>query len=121
MCLRAANSGNRDVFRPALEYARRARIMKPLFLANGFKLVYDNDLGEPLSDGFYFTVSYPTFDHGADLIRELLRYGISAITLETAGSSRVEGLRACVSLTDDSRFGDLEERLKAFHATHPIP
>jgi aspartate/methionine/tyrosine aminotransferase len=118
--LRAANSGNRDVFRPAMEYARRARIMKPLFLQNGFKLVYDNDLGEPLSDGFYFTVSYPTFDHGADLIRQLLRYGISAITLETAGSSRVEGLRACVSLTDDSRFGELEERLKAFHTANPI-
>jgi len=62
---------------------------------------------------------YP-FDHGADLIRELLRYGVSAITLETTGSSRVEGLRACVSLTDDSRFGELEERLKAFHADHPI-
>ena len=118
--LRAANAGNRDVFRPAQEYARRARIMKPLFLQNGFKLVYDNDLGEPLADGFYFTVSYPAFDHGADLIRELLRYGVSAITLETTGSSRVEGLRACVSLTDDSRFGELEERLKAFHADHPI-
>ncbi len=55
-----------------------------------------------------------------DLIRQLLRYGISAITLETAGSSRVEGLRACVSLTDDSRFGELEERLKAFHTANPI-
>jgi aspartate/methionine/tyrosine aminotransferase len=118
--LREANAGNRDVFRPALEYARRARIMKPLFLGNGFQLVYDNDLGEPLADGFYFTVSYPGFGHGADLIRELLRYGISAITLETAGSSRVEGLRACVSLTDDSRFEELGERLKAFHADHPV-
>jgi aspartate/methionine/tyrosine aminotransferase len=118
--LRAANSGNRDVFRPAFEYARRARIMKPMFLDKGFKLVYDNDLGEPLADGFYFTVSYPGFDHGADLIRELLLYGISAITLESAGSSRVDGLRACVSLTDDSRFEDLRRRLQAFHTDHPV-
>jgi len=117
--LRAANSGDRDVFRPALEYARRARIMKPMFLENGFRLVYDNDLGEPLADGFYFTVSYPSFDHGADLISELLLYGISAITLESAGSSRVEGLRACVSLTDDSRFEDLRTRLEAFRGDHP--
>lgn len=119
--LRAANAGDRSLFEPAREYARRAAAMKRIFLGNGFRLVYDNDLGEPLSDGFYFTLSYPGFDDGADLIVELLPYGISAITLDATGSCRKEGLRACVSLTGPERLGDLEERAKAFHRDHPIP
>ncbi len=93
--------------------------MKKLFLDNGFHLVYDNDLGEPLADGFYFTIAYPGFDHGADLLFELLHYGISAITLETTGSCRIEGLRACVSMTGDDQFGTLGERLRRFRADHP--
>jgi aspartate/methionine/tyrosine aminotransferase len=118
--LKAANEGDRSLFEPAREYSRRAAAMKPMFIDNGFRLVYDNDLGEPLADGFYFTVSYPGFDHGADLLFELLHYGISAITLETTGSVRVEGLRACVSMTGADQFGILEERLQRFHADHPV-
>jgi aspartate/methionine/tyrosine aminotransferase len=117
--LRAANAGDRSVFEPAREYARRAAGMKRLFLESGFRLVYDNDLGAPLADGFYFTVSHPAFAHGADLLRELLHYGISAITLETAGSCRVEGLRACVSLTPEGRFPELGRRLARFRDDHP--
>jgi len=116
--LKAVNSGDLSLFAPAAEYARRARIMKKLFLGHGFKLVYDNDLGEPLSDGFYFTVAYPGFDHGADLLLELLHYGVSAITLETTGSTRVEGLRACVSLIGDDLFDTLKHRLARFQEDH---
>ena len=94
--------------------------MKKLFLENGFQLVYDNDLGEPLADGFYFTVSYPGIDSGVDLLTKLLHYGVSAITLETTGSSRTEGLRACVSMVDDDQFPVLEQRLGKFHQDHPI-
>ena len=57
--LKAANDGDRSLFEPARVYASRARAMKRLFLDNGFRLVYDNDLGEPLADGFYFTIAYP--------------------------------------------------------------
>ncbi len=116
--LRAANAGDRSLFEPAGEYARKAKIMKRLFLENGFRLVYDNDLGEPLADGFYFTVAYPGFDNGADLVLELLHYGISAITLEATGSCRKEGLRACVSLVSDDQFEALGERLRKFRAEH---
>jgi aspartate/methionine/tyrosine aminotransferase len=119
--LKAANAGDRELFEPAREYARRAKAMKAIFLNNGFRLVYDNDLGEPLADGFYFTLSYPGFESGADLIVELLHYGISAITLDATGSCRKEGLRACVSLTGPERFAILEERVKAFHEDHPVP
>ncbi|MCZ6669502.1 MAG: pyridoxal phosphate-dependent aminotransferase [Acidobacteria bacterium] len=117
--LKAANRGDRSLFRAGKEYARRAAIMKKLFLGNGFHLVYDNDLGEPLADGFYFTIAYPGFDLGVDLQLRLLHYGISAITLETAGSCRKEGLRACVSLVSDDQFPILEQRLQQFRQDHP--
>lgn len=116
--LRAANSGDPAVFEPAREYARRAATMKRLFLDNGFRLVYDNDLGEPLADGFYFTIAYPGFDDGNELLRELLHYGISAITLETTGSCRTEGLRACVSLVGSEQFPVLADRLAKFRRDH---
>jgi len=118
--LRAANDGDKGVFAPAHEYSRRANIMKRLFLDHGFRLVYDNDLGRPLADGFYFTISYPGFDRGADLLRELLHYGISAITLATTGSRRLEGLRACVSMVGDEQFPELQERLERFRTDHPV-
>ncbi len=119
--LRAANAGDRSLFEPARIYSERARVLKRLFLENGFRLVYDNDLGEPLADGFYFTVAYPGFAHGADLLFELLHYGISAITLETTGSCRLEGLRACVSMTGPERYDTLRHRLERFHEDHPLP
>jgi aspartate/methionine/tyrosine aminotransferase len=117
--LKAANAGNDALFEPAREYARRAHVMKQLFQKNGFTLVYDNDLGEPLADGFYFTIAYPGFENGSDLLLELLHYGISAITLETTGSCRTEGLRACVSLISETDFPTLEERLRQFRQDHP--
>jgi aspartate/methionine/tyrosine aminotransferase len=119
--LRAANAGDRSVFEPARVYARRAATMKRLFLENGFRLVYDNDLGQPLADGFYFTIAYPAFDDGGKLLEELLHYGISAITLETTGSCRKEGLRACVSMVSEDRFDLLEDRLRKFRQAHPLP
>ncbi len=117
--LKAANDGDQRVWEPAREYARRAAAAKALFLGAGFHLVYDNDLGEPLADGFYFTIAHRGFAHGAELLAELLHYGISAITLETAGSTRTEGLRACVSLLSPERVADLEARLARFAEDHP--
>jgi len=94
--------------------------MKAMFQKYGFRIVYDMDMDEPIADGFYFTVSYPGFD-GFQLVEELLYYGISAISLEITGSSRTEGLRACVSQVRREQFTVLEERLKLFRENHPIP
>ncbi len=115
--LRAAVEGDFRFTEPVREYARRAEAMKAAFLENGFSLVYDNDLGEPLADGFYFTVTYPGFDC-AGLVEELIYYGISAIGLNTTGSHVGEGIRACVSLTSLEQVPELRHRLEAFHRDH---
>jgi len=115
--LKAVNDGKFNFLEPVKEYARRAKVMKKLFLDNGFKLVYDKDEDRPIADGFYFTLSYPGFT-GEELVEELLFYGISAISLAITGSDRLEGIRACVSWTDSSQFPILEQRLKQFKKDH---
>ena len=84
---------------------RKRKIMKKMFTDNGFRIVYDMDENEPIADGFYFTFSYPGFT-GEQLLEELLYYGISAIALSITGSSRKEGMRACVSLVSREQFPD---------------
>jgi len=116
--LRGVNNGEIPFLQDVREYARRAKGMKRAFLENGFRLVYDNDLGEPLADGFYFTVSHPKYEQGWELIAELLHYGVSAITLDSTGSDRKEGLRACTSLTSVEMIPALEERLARFAKDH---
>ena len=117
--LKAANDGTYNFIEVVKEYGRRAARMKEIFLQNGFKLVYDYDLNEKLADGFYFTVSYPGFE-GVDLIVELLYYGVSAIALETTGSIRTEGVRACVSQIADNQYDELDRRLACFRKDHPV-
>jgi aspartate/methionine/tyrosine aminotransferase len=115
--LKAVNDGTYKFREDLVEYGEKARIMKKMFIENGFKIVYEKDLDEFIGDGFYFTISYPGMS-GEELLNELLHYGISAITLDTTGSERLEGLRACVSQIPESLFGDLEIRLKMFNEDH---
>jgi len=116
--LKAVNDGRYNFVDSVKEYGDRAVVMKRLFVENGFKIVYDMDEGEKIADGFYFTISFPGFT-GVELVEELLYYGISAISLTTTGSDRHEGLRACVSLTGQDRFQDLENRVVQFKRDHP--
>jgi aspartate/methionine/tyrosine aminotransferase len=117
--LKAANDGVFNFVDIVKEYGEKAKIMKKLFTDNGFKIVYDKDEDELIADGFYFTFSYPGFN-GEELLAELIYYGISAISLAITGSTRLEGIRACVSLVQRSQFPDLEFRLKKFHDHHPV-
>jgi len=117
--LKAVNDGTFNFVHDVKEYGEKAHIMKKLFLENGFKIVYDEDDGVPIADGFYFTISYPGFT-GEKLIEQFLYYGISAISLAITGSERTEGLRACVSLVKREQFPDLEFRLKKFHEHFPL-
>ncbi len=115
--LKAANDGEFNFVEEVKEYGEKARIMKEMFISNGFLIVYDKDENEPIADGFYFTFAYPGFT-GGELLRELLFYGISAIALSITGSGRAEGVRACVSLVSRGQFPDLADRLSRFHKDH---
>jgi aspartate/methionine/tyrosine aminotransferase len=117
--IKAVNDGKYKYLDDVKEYGAKAKVMKDLFTKSSFKIVYDRDLDEPLADGFYFTISYPGMT-GQELLKELLYYGISAISLDITGSSRHEGLRACVSQVTRDQFSDLEYRLQRFHEDHPI-
>ena len=110
---KAANDGEFNFVEYVSEYGEKAKIMKQMFLDNGFNIIYDTDLGQALANGFYFTIGYPEMTSG-ELLENLLYYGISAISLSTTGSNK-EGLRACVSQIKQSQFNDLEERLKSFY------
>ena len=116
---KAANNGEFNFVDIVKEYGEKAKIMKKLFTDNGFYIVYDTDVDEPIADGFYFTFAYPGFT-GEELLNELIYYGISAISLAITGSERVEGVRACVSLVQREQFPDLEFRLKKFNEHHPV-
>lgn len=115
--LKAVNDGEYDFVSNIKDYGERAKLMKQLFIENGFKIVYDKDEDSLLADGFYFTVSYQDYS-GERLLSELLQYGISAITLDTTGSERTEGLRICVSRTNIHDIPVLKERLKLFKSNH---
>lgn len=115
--LKAANEGNFNFIEEVKEYGERAKKMKKMFLDAGFKIVYDKDIDETIADGFYFTISYPGFT-GGELVKELLYYGISAISLDETGSTRKEGLRACVSQIKPEVMNLFAERLEIFKKNH---
>ncbi|MBN2813562.1 MAG: aminotransferase class I/II-fold pyridoxal phosphate-dependent enzyme, partial [Bacteroidales bacterium] len=116
--LKAVNDGTYNPFSEVKQYGEHAAVMKSIFTQNGFRIVYDKDLDVPVADGFYFTLSYPGLT-GSQLLDELIRYGISAITLDITGSTRTEGLRACVSQFSNAQVPLLRERLELFHKDHP--
>lgn len=111
--LGAAADGEYDFVGEMREYARRAGKAKEIFLRHGFHIVYDKDLDEDVSDGFFFTIGYDGLA-GSRLLLNLLRCGICAITMVATRSTR-EGIRVCVSmLNTEEDFRSLDERLGLF-------
>lgn len=113
---KAAADGSFDFVSQIKEYGHRAEKLKKIFTDYGFTIVYDQDLDEPIADGFYFTIGYPGMA-GGQLMEELIYYGVSAISLSTTGSHQ-QGLRACTSFIKDHQYDLLEERLKLFKENH---
>mgnify|MGYP002862064510 CR=1 FL=1 len=114
--LRAAADGDYDFRSEVKVYGDRAHRLKEIFLRHGFRIVYDRDQDQPVADGFYFTIGYPGMTSG-QLSRELMYYGVSAISLITTGSHQ-EGLRVCTSFIEDHQYGQLEERMTLFEQNH---
>lgn len=116
--MKASTEGLLDFSADMKEYARRAEKMKKIFTDNGFHIVYDYDVTQSVGDGFFFTIGYGNMNSG-ELLRELLYYGVSSISLGTTGSEQ-NGIRACTSRMRDELYSVMEERMKAFHADHPL-
>ena len=109
----SASSGNYNFLKEVKIYSKRAAILKKIFYKYGFQLVYDQDMGDPISDGFYFTI----FRQGMsekELLFNMLRYGMAGIPLSTTGSTK-EGIRICVSLVNENQFDELDIRLSEFN------
>ena len=116
--LRLSTEGQLNFVEDTREYAVRAEKMKKIFTDNGFHIVYEYDVTQKVGDGFFFTIGYGDMS-GGDLLRELLYYGVSSISLSTTGSQQ-QGVRACTSRMREELYEVLEERMKAFREDHPI-
>ena len=97
-------------------YEQRANKMKKIFTDNGFHVVYDYDVTQQVGDGFFFTIGYKDMS-GGELLKELLYYGVSCISLSTTGSLQ-NGVRGCSSRMRDELYPVMEERMKAFNEDH---
>ena len=116
--LRLATDGVINFVEDTREYAVRAEKMKKIFTDNGFHIVYDHDVTEAVGDGFFFTIGYGEMS-GGELLKELLYYGVSSISLSTTGSEQ-KGVRACTSRMREELYPVMQERMKAFAEDHPL-
>ena len=109
----AAVDGRYNFVKELRDYGFRAHRSREIFDRNGFHLVYDKDMEQTISDGFFYTVEYKDLSNRA-LLEALLRCGIIAIPLNTTGSGQC-GIRVCVSrLLSDEDFDLLDKHLKLF-------
>ena len=116
----AASKGDFIFLDEVKVYSQMAAKIKIIFQKYEFDLVYDEDMGEPIGDGFYFTVSRQGMT-GSELLFQMLRYGMAGIPLSTTGSTK-EGIRICVSIIRESQLGEMENRLSALnHHLQPNP
>lgn len=116
--LRLSCEGKINFVEDTKAYSIRAQKMKEIFLRHGFHIVYEKDVTEKIADGFFYTLGYGNMT-GAELLVELMHYGVSSINLSTTGSEH-QGVRACTSRMRDDQYPVLEERMAAFEADHPI-
>ena len=116
--LRLSTEGKINFVEDTREYAHRAEKMKKIFTDNGFHIIYDYDVTQRVGDGFFFTIGYGDMS-GGDLLKELLYYGVSSISLSTTGSDQ-QGVRACTSRMRDDLYDVMAERMKAFSEDHPL-
>ena len=111
--LEAAVEGRYNFVKELRNYGLRAHRSRQIFEDNGFHLVYDKDMEQTISDGFFYTVGYKNLGN-RELLANLLRCGVIAIPLNTTGSGQ-SGIRVCVSrLLSDTDFELLDQHLKLF-------
>ena len=109
----ASYNGEYDYLSIVRTYGDRAHKAKIIFLSNGFELLYDKDMEEPIADGFYFTIKRKGMT-GGELLHAMLLFGMSGIPMRPTGTKR-EGVRICVSLVPEEQYNELEQRVKALN------
>ena len=114
--LRLSCEGKINFVEDTRVYEQRANKMKRIFTDNGFHVVYDYDVTQQVGDGFFFTIGYKDMS-GGELLKELLYYGVSCISLSTTGSEQ-KGIRGCSSRMRDELYPVMEERMRAFNEDH---
>ena len=111
--MQAAVEGRYNFVKELRNYGFRAHRSKEIFEAHGFHLVYDKDMEQTISDGFFYTVEYKSLSN-RELLEGLMRCGVTAIPLNTTGSGQC-GIRVCVSrLLSDEDFSLLDHHLELF-------
>jgi aspartate/methionine/tyrosine aminotransferase len=115
--LNAACDGALDFIDDAREYELRSGLAKQMFSDNGFRILYDNDLGREISNGICFTVGYGSMS-SETLQTELMLYGISTMPLPVTGSEQQGVSVSVAALGQPDWFAMLEMRLHAFNETH---
>ena len=109
----ASVDGRYNFVKELRNYGLRAHRSREIFESHGFHLVYDKDIEQTISDGFFYTVTYKNLSN-RELLENLLRCGIIAIPLNTTGSGQ-SGIRVCVSrLLSEEDFQLLDRHLKLF-------
>ena len=92
--MKAASNGEYKFLNEVKVYGQRAQKLKEIFYATVLSGVRQW-FGRCRGGWFYFYIGYPGMTSGV-LAKELMYYGVSAISLVTTGSKQ-EGLRACTS------------------------
>ena len=115
---KAANDKMLDFRQNILEYGERARKLKKIFLAHGFYIPYEFDGDNQIADGFFFTLNYGDMN-SHQLLYNLLRHGVSAVTLLSTGAE-LSGIRACTAMTPDNMIDKLNDRLALFTKEFPL-
>ena len=111
--MEAAVEGRYNFVKELRNYGLRAHRSRQIFEDAGFHLVYDKDMEQTISDGFFYTVGYKNLGN-RELLAGLLRCGVIAIPLNTTGSGQ-SGIRVCVSrLLSENDFELLDQHLKLF-------
>lgn len=109
----ASVDGRYNFVKELRNYGMRAHRSRKIFDKYGFHLVYDKDMEQTISDGFFYTVGYKNLSN-RDLLEALLRCGVIAIPLNTTGSGQC-GIRVCVSrLLSEEDFALLDAHLALF-------
>ena len=112
------NSGKIDFIQPLKEeYESKAKAIRELFEKHGFPVLYDDDCGRPLANGFYFTSFHPHLS-GNQVAEKFPPFGMSVTPVEMCWGKR-QGFRVCTASIKLEQLSILDERLGSFVCDYP--